>query len=140
MKFFSLLASAVAVSAAVPGLLFRDYQPTTTKTIPAELTTGPITANFISTKYGIDSPQLSAVNNTSFDWWYFDAISADSKSAVTVIFFTTANTGFPLLSSTNVTTSIVVNYRFENGTLGGHNLNAEEAIVKTVGSGSSGEW
>ncbi|CAG8971374.1 hypothetical protein HYALB_00006923 [Hymenoscyphus albidus] len=140
MKLLSFFLSAIAVSAESTEFLPtpRDFWPWTNKTIPAQLATGNIEANFVSTKFGIDAPQLSAVNSTSFELWYFDAISDDSLSSVTVIFFASTETAFPLLSSPTITTSIVLNYLFPNGTRGYHELYAEEAVVETVGSGSVG--
>jgi hypothetical protein len=136
MKLFLNIISAIGITALAPlGLLNRDFG---TQIIPSQLSTGNTVANFLSTKYGLDGPQLSAVNSSSFDWWYFDAVSSDAQVAISVIFFTSVNTGFPLLTSSSNATSIVISYRFANGTLGFIPLFASDAVIKTTGQGSSG--
>ncbi|KAG9233752.1 hypothetical protein BJ875DRAFT_377977 [Amylocarpus encephaloides] len=140
MKLFSPLVSALTVSAHVPPNLSRRDPPTTTKTIPVQLATGNIIAEFISSAHGLEAPKLSAANSTSYDWWYFHAASPDFQSAVAIVFFTAVNTAFPLLSSSIDVTSSAISYRFPNGTnniIGGP---ANIAVVKTKGQGGSGDW
>lgn len=101
---------------------------------------GPIKANFISTAYGLDGPQLSGINSTSWDWWYFDAISPDLKTSICIIFFTAPSTGFPFVDPLDGVTSVGVFYSLPNGTIGFRFINADEAIVITVADGSSGNF
>jgi hypothetical protein len=34
-----------------------------------------------------DAPRLSAVNATSFEWWFFDAVTKDGKNSLAVVFY-----------------------------------------------------
>ena len=36
------------------------------------------------------------INATSFDWWYFDAISENNSCTVVVVFYMTPDLGFPI--------------------------------------------
>ncbi|KAN0105864.1 hypothetical protein V8E51_008740 [Hyaloscypha variabilis] len=49
------------------------------ESIPLAPVTGPITAQFVSEASGFDGSKLSAVNSTSYDWWYFDVASPDQS-------------------------------------------------------------
>jgi hypothetical protein len=139
MRLFLNLLSAIAVAALVPlDLVNRDLRTQTT--IPSQLSTSNTIANFISSKYGFDGPQLSVVNNLSFEWWYFDAVSQNAQIAISVIFFTSVDSGFPLLSDSSDATSVLISYRLANGTVGFIPLFASEATIKTEGQGSSGEF
>ncbi|EGD95713.1 hypothetical protein TESG_03182 [Trichophyton tonsurans CBS 112818] len=57
----------------------------------------PSKAQFLSGEGDFDSPKLNFVNETVYDWWYFDAVSDDGDSSITVCFFTSSSTAFPFL-------------------------------------------
>ncbi|OIW29571.1 hypothetical protein CONLIGDRAFT_654116 [Coniochaeta ligniaria NRRL 30616] len=64
-------------------------------TLPNVLHDGPITPDGISAKGHIDWPKLlPGVNATSYDWWYFDVVSADAKASATVVFYNSGPNGF----------------------------------------------
>lgn len=93
----------------------------------------------------LDSPQLSAINSSVFDWWYFDAVSAnDSRESLTVTFFTATATAFPWLPSDE--TSVLIAYlwaSFANGTVFEDYVPATVALVaggEDASSPSSGNW
>lgn len=111
------------------------------KTIPSQVATGDIVANFVSSKNGLDGPQLSAVNSTSFDWWYFDVVSPDLKSSLVIVFFTALDSSFPFIAPSTDVDVIAVFYSFPNGTVGDTIwLNAAQAVVTTNQDGSSGRY
>ncbi|TVY87058.1 Tyrosinase family protein, partial [Lachnellula willkommii] len=110
------------------------------KTIPSQAATENIIANFLSTTDNPDGPQLSAINTTSFDWWYFDVVSPDLLTSLTIVFFTALNSSFPfLLPSSNVDV-VGVFYSFPNGTYDDIFLYASEVNITTDDNGSYGQY
>ncbi|CAH0023593.1 unnamed protein product [Clonostachys rhizophaga] len=65
----------------------------TVTTIPAEATVGPAMAEYVSGDPAVDAPKLSAYNSAVFDWWYFDAISADLTQGLFLTFNLALATG-----------------------------------------------
>ncbi len=110
-------------------------------TIPSSPVLGTVDAQFLSNLSGLDGPKLSAINGTVFEWWYFDVVSHDLKSSIALTFFTDTASGFPfsIRPSTDVTT-VAISGTYPNGTLFAKQLDADKAIISTVGDGSSGLW
>jgi hypothetical protein len=117
----------------------RSQKNPNSKTILPPAVTGDITANFKS-DCSLDGPQLSAVNSSSWDWWYFDAVSIDAKSNVVIIFYTASSSGFPFLPPSPNVTLFELHSLLPNGTLFNVFIPAEEAVITTVGEGSSGNF
>ena len=119
-------------------------QSTETLVVPNEIQTGASVAQFVSGTSGLDGPKVQPNNATSFDWWYFDAVSEDSLSSVVIVFYLSTDLGFPfLLPLSAISVDIFVS--FDDGTLLFFPLNDlpstdGEAIVVTDGDGSSGYW
>jgi hypothetical protein len=82
-------------------------------------------------------PQLSAVNSTSYEWWYFDAVSPDLESAITIVFYTALSSGFGLLPPSSDVAVISVDFLFPNETSRSVDLAATEAVITTIDQGSS---
>jgi len=137
MKFSTV--SWVLVTLASSSALALECLRSQTKTIPAAAFTGDVTANFES-GCNLDGPQLSAVNNSSWDWWYFDAVSLDAKSNVNIVFFTASSDGFEFLGSSTDVTLFEFHAQLPNGTLIIAAIPAEEAVITTVEEGSSGNF
>lgn len=137
MKLIQLLSSALVVCTASARLDRRSSDFLKTTAISNTPATGPITANFISSQYGLDAPQLSAINSSSFDWWYFDVVSADLKTSLCIVFYTSLPTAFPFLPLDDVL-QVGVYASFPNGTTTSAALNASEAYVVSYEEGSSG--
>ncbi|KAF7373140.1 hypothetical protein MSAN_00521900 [Mycena sanguinolenta] len=115
--------------------------------VPAAVQNGTSHAQFTSTVAGIDAPKVQPINASAWDWWYFDVVSADPTrvSSVVVIFFTSPQSGFPLIppsgSGSNVITTAHIFVSFPNGTLWSAAADAEGASVEAgPGGGSSGTW
>ncbi|CZR53415.1 uncharacterized protein PAC_03293 [Phialocephala subalpina] len=108
--------------------------------IPSTPFLGPITADFTSSHLGLDGPKLSAVNSTSFDWWYFDVVSTDRKSSLVVVFYTALPSAFPFLPASTDVTTVGIYIGFPNGTTTSTYLGASEAIVSTDAQGSTGNF
>jgi hypothetical protein len=93
-------------------------------------------AQFTSEKYGFDVPKVSPLNATATDWWYFDVVSFNSKSAV-VITFQMASTA----PADGIHDLLVdVDATFPNGTTVSATAVASSAVVTTVEQGSSGVY
>ncbi|KAL4997076.1 hypothetical protein BDV10DRAFT_195446 [Aspergillus recurvatus] len=71
-----------------------------TVNLPATLTPGPITADYLTPSLDqsdLDSPKLSHSNASTFDWWHFDAIALENTNASVAITFSNGGPGgFPL--------------------------------------------
>lgn len=117
----------------------RSQRNPNSKTILPPAVTGDVTANFKS-DCGLDGSQLSAVNSSSWDWWYFDAVSLDAKSNVVIIFYTASSSGFPFLPPSPNVTLFELHSLLPNGALFNVFIPAEEAVITTVGEGSSGNF
>ncbi|KAF7712413.1 Uncharacterized protein PECH_004338 [Penicillium ucsense] len=91
----------------------------------------------------LDAPQLSMINSSVFDWWYFDIVSiSDPRETVTVTFFTSTANAFPWLPTNE--SSVLIAYlwvSFSNGTVFEDYVPATVATVQepgTEGTGISG--
>ncbi|KAH6974316.1 hypothetical protein BKA56DRAFT_449319, partial [Ilyonectria sp. MPI-CAGE-AT-0026] len=87
-----------------------------------------------------DGPKIDIVNQTSFDWWYFDAVSFDGSSHVVVNFYTSdiSTLGFPPLL--NTTTFVQFTTAFKNGSIYEQVFPSHDASIETKGDGSSGRF
>lgn len=93
----------------------------------------------------LDSPQVTSINASVFDWWYFDAVSdTNPGDSFVVTFFTSSATAFPFLDPSE--SSILIAYlwaSFANGTVFSEFLPATFATV-AGGDGaaapSMGNW
>ncbi|KAJ5560458.1 hypothetical protein N7513_002857 [Penicillium frequentans] len=125
----------------------------TTYKIPSKIQTGTATARFnIASPNGtlsetsiltLDSPQISKVTSTSFDWWYFDAVSTTTPAeSLTIILFTSAASAFPWLDSSE--SSVLIAYlwaAFANGSVFQEYVPAKLAVVEEGLAGKgSGAW
>jgi hypothetical protein len=105
------------------------------------LAIGPSTAQYTSCTSGADAPKISNLNQSSYEWWYFDVVSPSGSEAVTVVFSTSSYTGFSLNPASQIDPlNVVVGVTFPNGTTSLIPLFATSAMIKTVGDGASGHW
>lgn len=104
---------------------------------PSTVFNGSVDANTVSTESNLDGPSLSAVNSTSYEWWYFDAVSPDLESAITIVFYTALSSGFGLLPPSSDVAVISMDFLFPNGTSRSVDLAATEAVITTIDQGSS---
>jgi len=136
MKSLTLLVSLAFLSSSVLAAAITSSRII----VPDAPYNGSVTAQLTSEAFGLDGPKLDHVNSTAFDWWYFDVVAPDLKSSIVIAFFTTTAGGFPIISSTTDVTSAYIWYSFPNGTTGSMSFTADEAVVTTLGDGSSGRW
>jgi hypothetical protein len=111
-----------------------------TKIVPSTVFSGNVKANTISKHGYLDGPQLSAVNSSSYEWWYFDAVSSDLLSSITIVFYTALASGFGFITPTTDVTVVGLDFVFPNGTTDSIMLSASEAVITTEGQGSSADF
>ncbi|MCJ1473861.1 hypothetical protein MMC13_002514 [Lambiella insularis] len=99
-------------------------------------------ALFTSTAHGLDAPKVTPVNATSYDWWYFDAVSEDQQYNVVFTFLAAPASGFP--SSAAPDNAILQAAFFLS--YPGHETSyytaipATDATVVSVGNGANGHF
>jgi hypothetical protein len=122
---------------------------TTTTTIPGAVSTAVSVAQFNSgpANLGADGLKVSPINSTATDWWYFDAVDADTESvaSVVVVFYLVTPGSFPfpyglVNDTTNSVVMAEISGSFPNGTLFNTVLVGSDAVVEWSGDGSSGSW
>lgn len=133
--------------------LHPPRQKETTYRIPSKIQTGTATARFNiaspnktlseTSILALDSPQISKVTSTSFDWWYFDAVSTTTPAeSLTIILFSSAVSAFPWLDSSE--SSVLIAYlwaAFANGSVFQEYVPAKLAVVEEGPAGKgSGAW
>jgi len=105
-----------------------------------EPSTGLSEYRTISCATGLDAPKVLPINDTTIDWWYFDAVGNDGISSLVVVFFLRgADSGFPGPSYDGVPW-IQVTGTYPNGTSFLLNFIGDEAIVSSSGQGANGIW
>jgi hypothetical protein len=139
MKIHKLVLTS-ALYASAP-----KFSCSQTINISNEIRLGNSIAQFVSGASGLDGPKMDPeINATSFDWWYFDAVSENNSCAVVIVFYMSTDLGFPFVLPLS-TLSVDIFATFEDGTLVFLPLNdlplsAGTATVVTDGDGSSGIW
>ncbi|KZL82643.1 hypothetical protein CI238_04141 [Colletotrichum incanum] len=103
----SLLSTILVQGRLVNGL--------TQSLIPFQLINGTSTAEVISQPGNLDGRKLKpGVNDTTFDWWYFDAVSTTSRNeSLTIVFY---NSGPRSLGNPGGPLSVQISGVFANGT------------------------
>jgi len=118
------------------------YAKPSVSVIPAPVSNSISQVQFKSSAFGLDAPHVRSVNATTWDWWYFDVVSADQKSSIVIVFYTAPATGFVfnkapasdiLLASINVGIPGSPSF-FSGGAF------AEKATIVSLGNGARGCW
>lgn len=116
--------------------------------IPSDVQNGTSKARFnISTPgstlstvalLALDSPQLSSINASVFDWWYFDVVSdTDPRESLVVTFFTSSAAAFPFLNPNE--TSVLIAYIWASFANGSVFADYVPATIATVAGGDSSQ-
>ncbi|KAL4880534.1 hypothetical protein BJY04DRAFT_219005 [Aspergillus karnatakaensis] len=121
----------------------------------------PSAVQYISTSTSFDGPKVIPVNESTFEWWYFDVVQplthtqgdddeeiGTNQPSIAITFHSTGINGFdPLTSLFPFSTPpsgnlIQINLAWGNGKTDAWVLVAEEAIITTSkdGNGASGDW
>lgn len=80
-----------------------------------------------------DGPRASSFNSSTFQWWYFDAVSSDLSSSLVIVFFVNSQSPAPAPFNT-----VSLNALLPNGTLLAAGAAGGSMVVRTEGEGSSG--
>ncbi|KZT50782.1 hypothetical protein CALCODRAFT_477969 [Calocera cornea HHB12733] len=124
MLYFLLTLSLVGLAQAISVDIYPPY-PINGSSTAQYTVDGPF-----------DRPKLDFFNQTSYQWWYIDAVSSDVKqSAVFVFAINSIGASGDPASPFNV---VEVNVAFEDGTLGAAAVPAGNVVIATVGDGASG--
>ena len=104
----------------------------------------PSIVEFTYPGIGFDGPKVKPVNTTTFDWWYFSAISSDiadgDLSSAVVTFYDATPGGFAALSNKTTKLEVSLTGSFKDGTPFGIDAFPATAVVVTEGDGSAGRW
>ncbi|EKM52038.1 uncharacterized protein PHACADRAFT_262489 [Phanerochaete carnosa HHB-10118-sp] len=101
--------------------------------------TGLSNVQLTSGTSGLDAPKVLPINGSSFDWWYFDVVSADLDYSLVLVFFAaTANGLWDGIPDIGTAVYASVGITLPDGS----SLNSEAAgsslVVTTLGNGSNG--
>jgi hypothetical protein len=83
--------------AAVAALAFGFAGPSAADSvdvIPMAAVNATSIGEYISSDSGFDSPKVTPINSTSYDWWYFDVVSDDQQYSIIVVFLAAPGTAF----------------------------------------------
>jgi len=83
-----------------------------------------------------DGPKADFFNLTTWQWWYFDAVSDDLKQSIVLVFF--VNTVGASGSNALPFNAVEVNMAFADGSLGVAGGGASDVVIATIGDGASG--
>ena len=61
---------------------------------PNEVISGEVLVRYISDD-AFDAPQVGPLNGSTYDWWYFDAVSSTSIASVALVLYRSTPGGFP---------------------------------------------
>lgn len=138
MRNIVLSLSCVLLALAHGG--FAQCFPDSITFTPA-LYAGPSQVQFTSCASGADGPRVYPINATTFDWWYFDAVSDDGTQALTVIFFTSSFIGFSFdLANAIDPLNVYVFANTGSGSPVSFPVVATSVTLDTVGNGATGTW
>ncbi|KAK9486764.1 hypothetical protein V1527DRAFT_518499 [Lipomyces starkeyi] len=128
-KKLNLLLLGFSVIASATTSIAKSVSP-----VPAN---GPSIMITTSSQGPFDGPKLDKVNDTSFEWWYFDICS--EKSSIQILFVTSTlyAAGHPG-TGINLVTYVLLDGTFPNGTAFNYFIPSSNGSIETVGDGSSG--
>jgi hypothetical protein len=87
----------------------------------------------------LDAVKFDFINGTSYQWWYFDVVSYDLLSSITVTFNIGSNVGSS--NTSEIPTYVSVDGKLPNGELFSISaIPATNITVNTDGQGSSSLW
>ncbi|KAK2848559.1 hypothetical protein FQN49_005602 [Arthroderma sp. PD_2] len=135
-SLLSILCLGLAVT--VGSTFHRGVKPGSISVLDSIPSIFPSKVQFISGVADFDSPKLGSVNLTVYDWWYFDAVSDDQKSSITVVFFTSSSVAFPFLLPNIGILPVYIWASFPNGTVSTHIAHAQKAVIETSRLGYAG--
>ncbi|KAI0470591.1 hypothetical protein GGR56DRAFT_135789 [Xylariaceae sp. FL0804] len=110
--------------------------------LQAAAANGTSVSPIVSSACGLDAPKVRPVNASSWDWWYFEAVSDDQTHFTAVSFLAAPETGFApshfpadamLATSVALSAPELPDYYIQV-------LPADRAVVASRGQSASGVW
>ncbi|TLD08112.1 hypothetical protein PspLS_12127 [Pyricularia sp. CBS 133598] len=114
--------------------------------IPSEVLKGPTTPESISQPGNFDGIKLTPGNNaTSYDWWYFDAVSPTTNESIVIVFYNAGPDAIDVPRTAPLYVQITgvfangTRYALQANATGGANFQNNEHGISSVwnGAGSS---
>ena len=134
MKAFNWLFLTQLLSAAV-----CQGDSTSVDIIPSTVSDGPSNIQYNWTGTNLDGPKVKPFNASSFEWWYFDAISSDLDYSLVLVFHAA---GPNAAGQTNATIGSAVSAEVDVTLADGSAISVEVAgdslTIVTEGDGSTG--
>jgi len=127
---FPLLVALLPYAQAAPGYC------QTNKITADSVTTSPNVPINTSPLLPFQSPALTTMNATAWEYWYFDGVSASTKAGVTIVFFRDPSLAPAGLGPLRVSVDAV----WENGTKFTSMVFADESVLETCGDVTKGRW
>ncbi|KAK9353542.1 hypothetical protein V1523DRAFT_433401 [Lipomyces doorenjongii] len=129
------------VSVLVLAALCTAFEATNTYIIPSTMVTAGVTIQTDAADLSpFDGPKISAVNGSSFDWWYFDVVSPNSSITISFQTGTFNALGYPGYNVPYATFCNVAGIYPNGSTFSIPVVLAGPAIITTVGDGAYGNW
>ena len=125
----------------VATLLCASYTAAHITEVPNAVYQGVSNAEYRSGCSGLDDQKIKpSPNATSYEWWYFDAVSTSSTNeSIVIVFYETPPNTF--LNSAETVLSVSVTGTFEDGTPFDVTLPVSgSAIIESKADGASGDW
>jgi hypothetical protein len=87
----------------------------------------------------LDGVKFDFINGTSYQWWYFDVVSYDLQSSITVTFYIGSNVGSS--NASEIPTYVSVDGKLPSGQVFSiPSIPATDITINTLGQGSSSLW
>ncbi|KAF2689650.1 hypothetical protein K458DRAFT_413912 [Lentithecium fluviatile CBS 122367] len=108
----------------------------TSRVAASDITNSPNVPINTSPLLPFQSPALTTINSTAWEYWYFDGVSASTRAGITIVFFRD-----PSLAPLGLgPLRIAVDAVWENGTRFTSMIFHDESVVQTCGDVTKGRW
>lgn len=138
MRFSTTLPAALSFIGTVTADFWAcDIQPGI-QIFPADVRLESVSNQTLTCSHSFDAPKVLPVGDTSYDWWYFDAVADDGIQSLVVVFMQKGeNSDFP---GPAFTAYVQITGTLSNGTAFTETIPVDQGIVSTSGFGSNGLW
>jgi hypothetical protein len=119
-----------------PARCIPNYQSCTFNSLTAfETISGPVDID-INPLHPFESPKLLVLNSTTFEYWYFDSVSADGTSGAVINFYRDPVLAY--LGQGNL--RVMIDAVWSNGTRFSHTVFVDDSCVTVCGRETTGVW
>ncbi|KAK9373192.1 uncharacterized protein V1513DRAFT_403720 [Lipomyces chichibuensis] len=138
MRTLSIFSSVGVLALAT---VSTGFEATNTYIIPSTMVSSGVTIQTNAADLSpFDGPKISAVNGSSFDWWYFDVVSPTASITISFQTGTFDALGYPGYNVPYATFCNVAGIYPNGSTFSIPVVLAGPAIITTVGDGAYGNW